>query len=101
MRKEFKGFINDISWTRKIKYVTDVLTKGEQVELVIIDINKDGKSIFTDENDNTFYLDTKEERIRLIKETPNILGAHAGGNWESRRQSHKDVVSFFQKHLLS
>jgi len=68
---------------------------------MFIDINKDGKSIFTDENDNTFYLDTKEERIRLIKETPNILGAHAGGNWESRRQSHKDVVSFFQKHLLS
>ena len=47
------------------------------------------------------HLDTKEERIRLIKETPNILGAHAGGNWESRRQSHKDVVSFFQKYLLS
>ena len=68
---------------------------------MFIDIDKSGKSIFTDENNNTFHLDSKEERIRLIKETPNIFGAHAGGNWEARRQSHKDVVSFFKKHLRS
>ena len=37
--------INDISWTRKIKYVTDVLTKGEQLELLVIDVNKDDKKI--------------------------------------------------------
>ena len=37
--------INDISWTRKIKYVTDVLTKGEQLELLVIDVNKNDKKI--------------------------------------------------------
>lgn len=68
---------------------------------MFIDIYKDGRSVFTDENNNTFNLDSKEERIRLLKETPNILGAHAGGNWEARRQSHKDVVSFFQKQFFS
>ena len=35
------------------------------------------------------------------KETPNLLGAHAGGNWTARKQSHQDVVDFFRKQFFS
>ena len=68
---------------------------------MIIDLKMDGRQIFTDENNNTFHLDSLEERMRLLKETPNILGAHAGGNWTARKQCHKDAVSFFQKQFFS
>ena len=61
----------------------------------------DGSQIFTDENNNTFHLDTLEERMRILKETPNILRAHAGGNWAARKQCHLDVVSFFQEQFFS
>jgi dienelactone hydrolase len=63
-------------------------------------IDKKGHLTFTI-NDNIINCDEKEGRIRLIKETPDILGAHAGGNWDARRQSHLDVVSFFKKQFLS
>ena len=68
---------------------------------MFIDLKKDGHQVYTDENNNTFYLDNKEERFRLIKETPNLLGAHAGGNWTARKQSHRDVVDFFSKQFFS
>ena len=68
---------------------------------MFIDLKKDGRQVYTDENNNTFYLDNKEERFRLIKETPNLLGAHAGGNWTARKQSHQDVVDFFRKQFFS
>ena len=68
---------------------------------MFIDLKMDGRQIFTDENNNTFHLDSLEERMRLLKETPNILGAHAGGNWVARKQCHKDAVSFFQKQFFS
>jgi small subunit ribosomal protein S1 len=32
--------ISDLSWTRKIKHPSEVLKKGEEVEVVILDVNK-------------------------------------------------------------
>ena len=32
--------ISDLSWTRKIKHPSEVLKKGEEVEIVILDVNK-------------------------------------------------------------
>ena len=64
-------------------------------------IDKEGHLTFTDNNNNVINCDDKEGRIQLIKQTPDILGAHAGGNWDARRQSHKDVISFFKKEFLS
>jgi dienelactone hydrolase len=64
-------------------------------------IDKEGHLTFTDSNNNVINCDDKEGRIQLIKQTPDILGAHAGGNWDARRQSHKDVISFFKKEFLS
>ena len=68
---------------------------------MFIDLKMDGKQVFVDENNNTFHLDSPEERVRLLKETPNILGAHAGGNWAARKQCHEDTISFFKKQFLS
>ena len=68
-------------------------------EFAIID--KEGHSTFIADNNEAINIDSKEGRMRLLKETPNILGAHTGGNWNARRQSHKDVVSFFKKHFLA
>ena len=45
--------------------------------------------------------DDAEGRTNLIKAVPGIMGAHAGCNWEARRQCHKDVVSFFKKEFLN
>jgi dienelactone hydrolase len=66
-----------------------------------INIDKEGRSSFIDENNNTFEVDSPQNRQHFIDETADIRGAHAGGNWETRRQSFLDVVSFFQKHFLS
>ena len=64
-------------------------------------INEIGNLIFTTDNNEVINIDEKEGRIKLLQETSDILGAHAGGNWEARRQSHADVVSFFKKQFLS
>ena len=68
---------------------------------MFINVDKEGRSTFTDENNKTFKLDTIEDRMRLIKETPNILGAHAGGDWTARRKSHSDFLNFFKSHFFS
>jgi len=68
---------------------------------MFINIDKEGRSTFTDENNKTFKLDTIEDRMRLIKETPNILGAHAGGDWTARKKSHSDFLNFFKGHFFS
>ena len=64
-------------------------------------INEIGNLTFTTDNNEVINIDEKEGRIKLLQETSDILGAHAGGNWEARRQSHVDVVSFFKKQFLS
>ena len=64
-------------------------------------IDKEGHLNFTTDKNEIINIDSKEGRMRLLQETPNILGAHTGGNWVARRQSHKDVVSFFKKHFLA
>ena len=64
-------------------------------------INETGNLTFTTDDNTVINIDEKEGRMKLLKETSDILGAHAGGNWEARRQSHADVVSFFKKQFLS
>ena len=37
--------ISDLSWTKKIKHPSEVLKKGEEIEVVILEINKDERRI--------------------------------------------------------
>ena len=37
--------ISDLSWTKKIKHPSEVLRKGEEVEVVVLEINKDERRI--------------------------------------------------------
>ena len=37
--------ISDLSWTEHIKHPADIFKKGDEVEAVITDINKDKKKI--------------------------------------------------------
>lgn len=45
--ENIEGFlsIDDISWTRKIKHPREVLKRGEEVEVKILDINKENRRI--------------------------------------------------------
>ena len=47
MDENIEGFlsIDDISWTRKIKHPREVLKRGEEVEVKILDINKENRRI--------------------------------------------------------
>ncbi len=37
--------ISDLSWTRKIRHPSEVIRKGEEIEVVVLDINKDERRI--------------------------------------------------------
>jgi len=37
--------ISDLSWTKKVKHPTEVLKKGEEIEVVVLEINKDDRRI--------------------------------------------------------
>ena len=64
-------------------------------------IDKNTNLTFTLDDGTVIPCDDAEGRTNLIKAVPGIMGAHAGCNWEARRQCHKDVVSFFKKEFLN
>ena len=64
-------------------------------------IDKNTNLTFTLDDGTVIPCDDAEGRMNLIKAVPGIMGAHAGCNWEARRQCHKDVVSFFKKEFLN
>ena len=37
--------ISDLSWTRKIKHPSEVLKKGDEIEVVVLDVNKDERRV--------------------------------------------------------
>ncbi|MBN1781697.1 30S ribosomal protein S1 [bacterium] len=37
--------ISDLSWTKKVKHPSEVLKKGEEVEIVVLDMNKDERRL--------------------------------------------------------
>ncbi|NIS38763.1 30S ribosomal protein S1, partial [Candidatus Saccharibacteria bacterium] len=37
--------ISDLSWTRKVRHPSEVIRKGEEIEVVVLDINKDERRI--------------------------------------------------------
>lgn len=37
--------ISDLSWTRKIKHPSEVLKKGEEIEVVVLDVNKNERRV--------------------------------------------------------
>ena len=64
-------------------------------------IDKNSNLTFTLDDGTVIPCDDAEGRTNLIKAVPGIMGAHAGCNWEARRQCHKDVISFFKKEFLN
>lgn len=37
--------ISDLSWTRKIKHPSEILKKGEEIQVVVLDVNKDERRV--------------------------------------------------------
>ena len=73
---------------------------------MFIDLKMDGRQIFTDENNNTFHLDSLEERMRLLKETlifleltQEVIGQLVSNVTKTLFHFFKN--NFFHKNLLS
>ncbi len=69
--------ISDLSWTRKVRHPSEVIRKGEEIEVVVLDINKDERRIALghkqiepnpwDAFENAYKTGTEVEAAKIVR----------------------------------
>lgn len=69
--------VSDISWTRKINHPSEVLKKGEEVEAIVLEIDKENQRIALGSNNSA-----RIPGNRLINSTKSVTSSRAiSPNW--------------------
>lgn len=69
--------ISDLSWTRKVRHPSEVIRKGEEIEVVVLDINKEERRIALghkqiepnpwDAFENAYKMGTEVEAAKIVR----------------------------------